>query len=219
MDYQDKSTNYYSNIRQDLIAFFDKKKDLKVLEIGAAYGETLFYMKENGIAKEAIGIELFEDTINKGNYKKIDRFIFGNINEIELPEYKNYFDLVLLPDVLEHIFEPKTALQKAHSFLNDKGEIVISMPNIRHYSAFLKIYLKGDFSYNESGIFDYTHVRFYCRKNIQELLESSDFQVLKQEGSIRNFKAQSFAKIINKLTFRLFEEFLSTQYFFKAKKI
>ncbi len=107
MNYEEKSKNYYSNIRYDLIEFFDKKKYFKVLEIGAAYGETLFYLKENGLANEAIGIELFQDEKNKNNYKKIDKFISGNINEIDLLEYKNYFNLILLPDVLEHIYDPK----------------------------------------------------------------------------------------------------------------
>ncbi|KRP28215.1 MAG: hypothetical protein ABS28_00660 [Cryomorphaceae bacterium BACL22 MAG-120619-bin32] len=219
MNYEEKSKNYYSNIRYDLIEFFDKKKYFKVLEIGAAYGENLFYLKENGLANEAIGIELFQDEKNKNNYKKIDKFIFGNINEIDLLEYKNYFNLILLPDVLEHIYDPKKTLSIVHQLLSDDGEIVVSMPNIRHYSAFVRVFLKGNFSYDENGIFDYTHVRFYCKKNIQELLESSNFQIIKVEGSIRNFKGKSIAKIINKISFGLFEQFLSNQYFFKAKKI
>jgi hypothetical protein len=92
------------------------------------------------------------------------------------------------------------------------------MPNIRHYSAFVKIFLKGDFSYDENGIFDYTHVRFYCKRNIQQLLETSNFKILKSEGSIRNFKGKSWAVAINKITLGLFEPFLSHQYFFKAEK-
>ncbi|SDB62013.1 Methyltransferase domain-containing protein [Flavobacteriaceae bacterium MAR_2010_188] len=218
MDYQDKSTKYYSNIRHDLIEFFGKKKNLKILEIGAAYGETLFYLKEKGIAKEAVAIELFEDKANKSNYKKIDRFIFGNINEIDLKEFDNYFDLILLPDVLEHIFDPKRTLDKMHALLKPDGEMVVSMPNIRHYSALLKIYIKGDFSYEENGLFDYTHLRFYCKKNMETLFECSNFKITKTESSLRNFKGKSISKILNSLTFNLFEEFFSTQYFFNLAK-
>ena len=47
------------------------------------------------------------------------------------------------------------------------------MPNVRHYSVFKQVFLKGDFKYEESGILDYTHYRFYCKKNIIALLESS----------------------------------------------
>lgn len=219
MDYSDKRSSYYANIRHDLIALIDKKrKGLKVLEIGAAYGETLYYLKQKGIAKEAVGVELYEDVKNKQNYKPLDNFIFANIEETDFPEYEGYFDLILLPDVVEHIAEPKKVLAKVKKYLRNDGEILVSMPNIRHYSAINKIVFKGDFRYEESGIFDYTHARFYCKRNIKELLENSGFKVEYSEGSIKNYKGKSFAKLLNALTFGVLEEFLSTQYFFRAKK-
>lgn len=219
MNYDKKDKSYYSNIRLDLINLLDKNdKNLKVLEIGAAYGETLHYLKQNGIATEAVAVDLFEDKINKQNYKELDNFIFGNIEEIELPQYNNYFDLILLPDVLEHLLEPKNVLHKIKNYIKDDGKIIVSMPNIRHYSALNKIFFKGDFSYEESGIFDYTHMRFYCRKNIQQLLENSGYRVINQESSIKNYNGKSFAKIVNKITLGFFEEFLSYQYFFVITK-
>ena len=66
--------------------------------------------------------------------------------------------------------------------------------------------------------FDYTHRRFYCRKNIKALLEDCGFKVVKEQSSIQNYQGKSMAKIINKLTLRLFEEFLSYQYFYVITK-
>jgi 2-polyprenyl-3-methyl-5-hydroxy-6-metoxy-1,4-benzoquinol methylase len=219
MNYNEKAPDYFSNIRKDLINLIDANaKDLKILEVGAAYGETLYYLKQNGIAAEAVGVDIFEDTKNKQNYKPLDRFIFGDIEKIELPEYNQYFDLILLPDVLEHLFEPKSVLETLKKYLKEDGKIIISMPNIRYYSALYKIVFKGDFKYEESGIFDYTHVRFYCRKNIQELLETAGYTILKQESSIKNYQGKSLSKLINLITFGIFEEFFSTQYFFVVRK-
>jgi|LauGreDrversion4_1035100.scaffolds.fasta_scaffold03255_7 2-polyprenyl-3-methyl-5-hydroxy-6-metoxy-1,4-benzoquinol methylase len=219
MNYDKKGADYYSNIRLDLINLIDKKsQNLKVLEIGAAYGETLFYLKQNGIASEVVGVDIFEDAKNKQNYKPLDQFIFGDIEKIDLPEYFQHFDLILLADVLEHLFEPKSVLETLKKYLKEDGKIIISMPNIRYYSALYKIVFKGDFKYEESGIFDYTHVRFYCRKNIQELLETAGYKVLKQESSIINYQGKSIAKLINLITLGIFEEFFSTQYFFVVKK-
>jgi SAM-dependent methyltransferase len=219
MNYNEKAPDYFSNIRKDLINLIDANaKDLKILEVGAAYGETLYYLKQNGIAAEAVGVDIFEDTKNKQNYKPLDRFIFGDIEKIELPEYNQYFDLILLPDVLEHLFEPKSVLETLKKYLKEDGKIIVSMPNIRYYSALYKIVFKGDFKYEESGIFDYTHIRFYCRKNIQELLETAGYTILKQESSIKNYQGKSFSKLINLITFGIFEEFFSTQYFFVVRK-
>ena len=97
MNYEEKNREYYSNVRLDLISLINRNEnELKVLEIGAAYGETLFYLKNNKIATEVVGVDLFEDLNNKENYKKIDRFIFGNIEQIDLSDYYSYFDIILL---------------------------------------------------------------------------------------------------------------------------
>lgn len=218
MNYENKTSDYYSNIRLDLVELIDKK-DLKVLEIGAAYGATLFHLKNEGIANEVVGVELFKDSKNVDKYKNIDRFIFGDINSIDLSEFRNYFDLIMLPDVLEHILEPKKTLDKIKELLKPEGEVLVSMPNIRHYSAFIKIFIKGNFKYEKSGIFDFTHVRFYCKKDMKNLFESSGFKILYTKSSIRNYKGKSFAKIMNIITFKLFEEFFSPQYFFKLSKV
>ncbi|OYQ41557.1 class I SAM-dependent methyltransferase [Flavobacterium aurantiibacter] len=219
MNYQDKASDYYAGIRHDLIRLIDpNSKHLRVLEIGAGYGTTLYFLKVNNIAVEAVGVDIFEDKSNPNNYKPIDRLIFGDITEVDLSEYLSYFDLILLADVLEHITEPKPVLQKLQMYLKDSGKIIVSMPNIRHYSAIKKIVFQGDFRYEESGIFDYTHVRFYCRKNIVELLTDSGLTILKEESSITNYKGRSYAKLLNKATFRLFEEFFSYQYFYLAEK-
>ncbi|WP_294733578.1 class I SAM-dependent methyltransferase [uncultured Flavobacterium sp.] len=219
MNYSDKKSSYYANVRHDLISLIDKKEQgLKILEIGAAYGETLFFLKEQGIAAEVVGVELYQDVENKDNYKPLDRFIFANIEESDFSEYDNYFDIILLPDVLEHLVEPRKVLSKVKKYLNNDGEVLVSMPNIRHYSAINKILFKGDFRYEESGIFDYTHARFYCRKNIKELLENSGFTVNYCESSVKNYKGKSGIKIMNQLTLGIFEEFFSVQYFFRVKK-
>jgi 2-polyprenyl-3-methyl-5-hydroxy-6-metoxy-1,4-benzoquinol methylase len=219
MNYEDKNSDYYSNIRHDLIGLIDKDKNkLKVLEIGAAYGATLFYLKSQNIAQEVVGIDLFEDTKNKENYLPLDTFIFGNIETLDISQYDNYFDLILLPDVLEHLIEPKTALKKIYKTLKTNGEVLVNMPNIRHYSVLNKVFLKGDFKYEESGVLDYTHYRFYCKKNIIYLLESSGLITQQIISSIRVYKGKSISKIINKLTFGIFEEFFSVQYLYKGLK-
>lgn len=219
MNYEQKDKIYYSNIRIDLVNLIEpNSKNLKILEIGAAYGETLYYLKQNNIASEVVGLDLFEDVKNKQNYKQVDKFIFGNIEQLDLKEYYNYFDIILLPDVLEHLVEPKPVLEKIKNYLKSNGQIIVSMPNIRHFSALNKIFLKGDFRYEESGIFDYTHMRFYCKKNIEELIYNSGYTIINTQSSIVKYKGFSFTKILNFITFNLFEEFFSYQYFFVANK-
>lgn len=217
MNYENKAGDYFSNIRKDLVSIIKDKQGLKILEVGAGFGETLFYLKTQGIASEAIGMDIFEDEAKKEQYKKIDGFLFGNIEELEFPQFDEYFDVILLADVLEHLIEPAIVLAKLKKYLKPDGEVLVSMPNVRHYSAFKKIFLKGNFDYEESGLFDYTHRRFFCKKNIRELVETN-FVVTKEASSLEFYKEKSGAKIFNTLTFGLFEEFLSVQYLYRAVK-
>jgi 2-polyprenyl-3-methyl-5-hydroxy-6-metoxy-1,4-benzoquinol methylase len=217
MNYENKTSDYFTNIRKDLVSMIEHKKGLKVLEVGAGFGETLFYLKKQGIASEAIGLDIFEDVGKKDQYKNIDGFIFGSIEELDLPQFNEYFDVILLADVLEHLIEPGLVLEKLKKYLKPNGEILVSMPNIRHYSAFIKIFIKGNFDYEESGLFDYTHRRFFCRKNIRNLLESN-FEVKKEASSLEFYEGRSGAKVFNTLTLGVFEEFLSIQYLYKVNK-
>jgi 2-polyprenyl-3-methyl-5-hydroxy-6-metoxy-1,4-benzoquinol methylase len=219
MNYKDKSQDYYSNVRLDLISLIDKEHgQKKILEIGAAYGSTLNYLKLEGIASEVVAVDLFEDFLNKDLYKEVDNFIFGDIEKLDLSQYNNYFDIILLPDVLEHLIDPQATLTKIKKLLKNNGSIFISIPNIRHYSVFKKIFIRGDFRYEESGILDYTHLRFFCKKNIVDLVNNSQLKLNTITSSIKLYKGKSTAKIINKLTFGFFEDFLTVQYLVKSSK-
>lgn len=219
MNYEDKQESYYNNIRHDLIHFIGKaEKESKFLEIGAGYGTTLNFLKESGIASEVVGVELYRDKDNLNRYKPLDYFFFGDIQLIDLSDFQEYFDFIILADVLEHVSEPLVVLEKTKTLLKTNGKIIISMPNIRHYSAFIKIFIKGNFKYEESGIFDYTHARFYCKSDMIFLFKKAGFKVEICESSIKNYKGRSLAKIINKLTFGFIEEYFSVQYYFKISR-
>lgn len=220
MNYENKDASYYANIRKDIIDFgFEKNQKFNtVLEVGAGYGETLNYLKNIKIAENVVGMELFQDTNHSERYQPLVDFIFGDIEKLEVSKYTQKFDVILLPDVLEHLWTPTIALQKANEMLNKNGFLLVSMPNIRHYSAFFQIFIKGSFKYQPSGIFDYTHARFYCKSDMTQLFENNGWKIEKTGTTIASYTGFSVAKIINKITFKVFEEFLTPQYLFKLVK-
>ncbi|MGB0891254.1 MAG: class I SAM-dependent methyltransferase [Flavobacteriaceae bacterium] len=217
MNYQNKNEDYYKHIRTDVVSLISKKQDCKILEIGAGLGATLSHLKTTGIAKEVVGLDISVDK-DLIDTNTIDNFIIGNVEELNLEQYNNYFDVIILADVLEHLINPKEVLEKVANYLNKGGEILISIPNFRHKSAIYKVFFKGNFSYEESGLFDYTHLRFFCKKNIKELVLNSGLNIDTCISSLALYKQKSFSKIFNIITFKLFEEFLTVQYLVRAKK-
>ena len=98
----------------------------------------------------------------------------------KLPLEKASFDVIVLADVLEHMKEPEKALRKLSGFLKPEGYIVVSLPNIGYWTMRLK-HLFGKWDYTETGIMDSDHLKFFTLKTSRKLLESSGFNVLKED--------------------------------------
>jgi 2-polyprenyl-3-methyl-5-hydroxy-6-metoxy-1,4-benzoquinol methylase len=210
--YLDKSNDYFSIIRKDIISFIGIEKDLNVLEIGAGRGETLLELKKRGIANQISGFDIVDINPHK---EKFDCFIIGNIENQQSPFDKKEFDVIILADVLEHLIDPEKTIEKLIPCLKKGGSFYISLPNIRNIKALYQVFLKGSFEYADSGIFDRTHLRFYCKKDMIQLVTLFDeLEIVKVESNLKHIS--SIKTILNKLTFGVFEQFLSLQYFIKA---
>jgi 2-polyprenyl-3-methyl-5-hydroxy-6-metoxy-1,4-benzoquinol methylase len=140
---------------------------------------------------------------------------------IDLPE--NYFDVIICGDVLEHLVDPWATLAKLNKWMKSGGLLITSIPNIRELSALSKIYIQGDFEYNPAGgILDKTHLRFFCKKNMKDMLEISGFKVRTMTPSFMfngiMEKGVNIRRVSSLVTLGLFEQYLALQYVIVAKK-
>ena len=121
------------------------------------------------------------------------------------------FDVIFFNDVLEHLLDPWAQLHECRRLLRPHGgSIIASLPNIRFLFALQEIMLRRDFPYQDSGIFDRTHVRFFTTKSMIRLFEESGFVVERCEG-INGLTSRRYTWA-NRLTFRRFEDLLFPQY-------
>jgi 2-polyprenyl-3-methyl-5-hydroxy-6-metoxy-1,4-benzoquinol methylase len=137
--------------------------------------------------------------------------------ELNLPE--NYFDAIICGDVLEHLIDPWTVVKKIVKFLKKDGVIIVSAPNLREYRTLSKIVFKGDFSYTKAGIMDKTHLRFFCKKNLVQLLNTPGLKLIKVASNIDSYPSTTKTKIFNAFTFNLFYDFFVTQFYLVAQKV
>ena len=87
------------------------------------------------------------------------------------------FDVVMASDVLEHTPSPAALLTLMRLAVKPTGTILISVPNIAHWSVRLKL-LFGNFDYEPVGIMDATHLRWFTAKTITELVESTGLTII-----------------------------------------
>ncbi len=146
----------------------------RVLEFGCATG----YMSEilkNTLNCSVIGVELMPEAGEQAK-EFCERVVFGDVELLDFSEVfgGDSFDTVIFADVLEHLKNPDTVLRRIRPFLTEGGCVIASIPNIAHGSVRLSL-LSGVFRYQDTGLLDNTHIRFFTRDTIQDMFEESGF--------------------------------------------
>ncbi len=149
----------------------------RVLEIGCADGFLGEYLKKEKKC-EVLGVEIDAEAVKKATSRTIEAICGDVENEKIVKKIDNLgkFDVVLALAVIEHLKDPKKALQKWQNFLKKDGRLIISTSNIANWSARLKI-LHGNFTYEDYGLFDRTHLHFFTLNSFKKLIEESGYLI------------------------------------------
>lgn len=143
----------------------------RVLEAGCASGHVSEQLSAQGCS--VVGIEI-ESSIVEPAMQWLERVVIGNIEDDDLWEELEgeYFDTVLFGDVLEHLKDPLKTLRESARHLTPTGTVVISAPNIAHADVKIAL-LNGAFPYGESGLLDRTHVHFFTKESLLDLIRQA----------------------------------------------
>ena len=87
------------------------------------------------------------------------------------------FDAIVYGDVLEHLSDPGAVLRALDQTLAPGGTVIVSVPNVAHLWVRLSL-LAGRFDYADRGILDRTHLRFFTRRTLRELLRAAGLTVV-----------------------------------------
>lgn len=170
-------------------------------------------LREKGF-EEIVGIDVNGEVAQKGRpyYNKL---IVGNVEKINLPFEKDYFDCILYGDVLEHLVDPYRVLKEHWVFLRNGGTIICSIPNVRHYRIIKELVFKGKWEYKEDGIMDRTHLRFFTLDSIRRMIEEAGFEI---KSLIKHASGANWLKLFNRLLGDQLAEFLARQFIVVAVK-
>jgi 2-polyprenyl-3-methyl-5-hydroxy-6-metoxy-1,4-benzoquinol methylase len=184
------------------------------LDFGCANGNFSKLLKDK-LDVEVWGVEIDENAAKVAS-GKLDHVINKDALEAltQLPD--NYFDCILFLDILEHLVDPYSLLDAVKSKLSEQGVIVASIPNIRYCTVLKKLLIKGDWDYQDQGILDKTHLRFFTYKSIQKLFRELEYEILLLEG-IGPTKSRT-CKWLTKL-FKSLEDIKFFQYAVIAKPV
>jgi len=206
---------YYKQVRKEIIPLLPERIE-RVLEVGCGEGNTLEFLKKTKNCKWTAGIELSSPAAEVAR-GKVDLVIDGNFETLELPFEPETLDLILCLDVLEHFVDPWTALRRMHHFIKPGGAIISSIPNVRNFRVLLPLLFRGEWTYTDHGILDKTHMRFFTKKSVIELMEGVDLKVdMVRSTGLEPWRMTS---IVNAITLHLFKPYFEFQYLIRAKRM
>ncbi|MEA2112504.1 MAG: class I SAM-dependent methyltransferase [Patescibacteria group bacterium] len=171
-------------------------KSKRILDIGCADGYLGSKFKEKE-ANKVVGIDISENQIKEAR-KKLDEAISLDVQEEKIPFDDNYFDIVLITEVIEHLFNPKKVIKKIKRVLNDDGFAVITTPNFLVFSNRFKMFF-GKFDYTETGVFDKGHVHFFSHSSLLNFVRENGFKVTEQNNLMHPKIPQFLSKIFPKV--------------------
>jgi 2-polyprenyl-3-methyl-5-hydroxy-6-metoxy-1,4-benzoquinol methylase len=152
-----------------------------VLDVGCAVGYIGEFLRRGSPGRWLAGIEIDPGAAEKAR-PHYDQVIVGSIDDPAIwSQLRRRVDAMIFGDVLEHTADPVAVLGMARPKLADDGMIAVSIPNIGHFKVRLRL-LMGKFEYEDWGIMDRTHLRFFTLKTAQEMLRQAGFTVIHREG-------------------------------------
>jgi glycosyltransferase involved in cell wall biosynthesis len=152
------------------------KPPSKILDLGCSSGLLAERLVEMG--HHVTGVDVMEIA---GVTGRTSSFVKADLNDGIPPEVGTGFDVVLAADVLEHLVNPGNLMGQVRNVLSPDGTALFCVPNIAHWYPRLRSTL-GMFDYDQRGILDSTHLRFFTRRSIRKLVERQGFTVRRIES-------------------------------------
>jgi hypothetical protein len=85
-------------------------------------------------------------------------------------------DAWVFGDTLEHLRDPWRMLRRIRERLPTSGAVIACIPNAQHWSFQSRLNV-GLFRYEDEGLFDRTHLRFFTRTTIFEMFQAMGFRI------------------------------------------
>jgi len=142
--------------------------DKTVLDVGCSTGYLARALTAQGCTVS--GIEFDAEAAEQAR-PSLANLVVADLERVDLADAFSgqTFDVIVFGDILEHLTRADDVLRSAVKLLAPGGSIVISVPNVAHGSLRLAL-LQGRWDYRETGLLDRTHVRFFTRSSLRDML-------------------------------------------------
>lgn len=152
----------------------------KLLEVGCMSGALAREFKKIAPLVHYTGVEIDPE------YAELAKNYCDSVYTLNIDEAPDYFwemhsdvDGWIFGDVLEHLRDPWSILGKINKHIPASGYVAVCIPNAQHWSIQARLSI-GDFRYEDNGLLDRTHLRWFTKQTIYEMFEQAGFKIVQE---------------------------------------
>lgn len=205
-----ETRSYFTNVRRDIETLLPEGVS-RLLDVGCGAGFTAAWLKQRYNCWAA-GIEVVPSVAQIAEENGLDQVLVGDIERMDLPIQPSSLDLVLCLDVLEHLVNPWEVVVKLAGLLKPGGSLIVSMPNVQHYSVSMRL-IFGKWEYQAEGLLDRTHLRFFVWSTLRAMLQRAGLRIVARQSN-----QGIIARMVDLATFRIVKGLLAYQFLVCAVK-
>lgn len=159
--------------KKKMIQLLGNLVNKKILDVGCGNGHFGKEFINNG--NSVFGVDISEKSVEVAK-KYLSDAKCTDIQQDRLPYEDNFFDVIIMGEIIEHLLEPKKALLEIKRVLKNDGFIVITTPNFLVFSNRIRI-LFGNFEYTETGFLDKSHVHFFHIDSFKKIINELEMEI------------------------------------------
>lgn len=178
--YQELETSGFPDLK--IVDYHSDIKNKKILNVGGGNGADVWYLTPHN--------EVYLLDGSKNAVIQAEKHgVFARVADVsqKLPYDTRTFDIVILKDILEHIYTPLDLLNETKRVLKDDGYIIVSLPNHFYLPFRLRILFGGNLiwkslMHNHKKDFEewnYMHIRFFTWQGVKKMLKLNGLKMVK----------------------------------------
>jgi 2-polyprenyl-3-methyl-5-hydroxy-6-metoxy-1,4-benzoquinol methylase len=133
----------------------------------AESSESIFNMLKSE-AKEITGVDYLKEDVAKLQEMGYTNVVYGDAVDLNL---NRKFDVIILGDLIEHLYDFKGLFKSVKAHLHDQGEVIITTPNPFYINQFIMIAIYNKILVNKE------HKCWFDPSTIFQMLASNGFEI------------------------------------------
>jgi 2-polyprenyl-3-methyl-5-hydroxy-6-metoxy-1,4-benzoquinol methylase len=203
---------YHDLVRRDAFEVMPEKLG-RVLDVGGGIGATSVALKHAGRADRVVVVDQVADHV----LPDVDRAFAGDLEDPAFLEMvvsqAGEFDTILCLDVLEHLRDPWSAVDRLRQCLAPGGAIIASIPNVNYLGLVGPLVLRGRYDLADAGILDRTHLRWFVKDTAVALMNRDG---LKVEAVVDRVPRTKY-RVLSALSLGVLKRFFVMQFLIRAR--